>query len=747
MDDPKELAFKFISFQKSLLDVSTNTYNDVIQKIKYSDYFASEARIEEFLHLFIEAIDRRPQSIQLYVNLIRDYLSSNQCFLQLLQEFLFSENDRKSRRIFFLFSLFQQLNIYKIEYILEFIHHLFQEKEYQYMRIHRKLTLTLFCYFLPELYEQCKSQNQLEKYEKYFELFKVAYQSPYFKTLSDVIINFLNDFDELSNNHWTKLKEFRTRGKSYDPAALAIVNDSIDDLKSIIESTNDPIFDHSNHLNGKVPPCIFECCSFLNHNPTYIMYAAFHGSINVFHYLLENGADRTILDDKNRRVEDYAIAGGCKEIIDIVFDLYFKELPVNEQFTVIPNHHEERRRFNRPRRNNPFDIGAERTFQSCSNRIMKRQTHQQPKGQMEVSSNSILDSNNSSLVAQNEQTKIQNQRFYSNYNVAKFNRCGLIEPQIDESIFFECCKCDCLELVVYGVDNALIDVNSINKHGTPAISIACQYGNVEIVRFLSNLHLNHDITKPFLVDLSATDEQEAPPLVRAAMFGQLPVVRYLASRSTSENIGDVDINGGDERETTALIFASMKGYLRMVDFLIKQKNVDLNAMDEYYGPSFVHAAMHGHLDVLQLLATKEKNGLNMRGEYVSFAIIYAANRGYTEVIKYLLTKDDIDLNLTNIYNETVLTSAATGKQLETLKFLVTLNGIDLNQRGPNGNSALLSASVVGALDIVQFLCSLQGVDIHLKNNYEANCLDLAISNKHPLISDYLRTLGLTEREK
>ena len=36
---------------------------------------------------------------------------------------------------------------------------------------------------------------------------------------------------------------------------------------------------------------------------------------------------------------------------------------------------------------------------------------------------------------------------------------------------------------------------------------------------------------------------------------------------------------------------------------------------------------------------------------------------------------------------------------------------------------------------------------NLKNNYEANCLDLAISNKHPLISDYLRTLGLTEREK
>ena len=42
---------------------------------------------------------------------------------------------------------------------------------------------------------------------------------------------------------------------------------------------------------------------------------------------------------------------------------------------------------------------------------------------------------------------------YSNYMVAKFNRFGVIRPKADESVFFESCKADCLELVIFCLHN------------------------------------------------------------------------------------------------------------------------------------------------------------------------------------------------------------------------------------------------------------------------------------------------------
>ena len=770
MNRIRDPANRYIHFQKSILNVSEDNYEQVKSNILESDYLTTTEKTDEFLHLFIECIDKRPRNVSFYLRITKDILSSNQYFMQILKEFLLSLNDRKTSRIHFLFMLYHQLQLISINDIISFILNLFQDKSYQYMRIHRKLTLSLFYWFSPEIKEKLTQQNQSKKFFSYLELLKSAHDSPYFKTLTDINVNFQNDYENLSANNFEKLKIYRQNGMSNDPIAHSI---SKDNLNEFIELSEKLAF--NSKLNGTIQPSVFECCSFLNHHPTYLQYAAYHGSVNVFNYLIEKGADRTVCDHKKRRIEDYAIAGGCKEIIDTVFKLYFNDVSQNK----IPNHeiqrheedHHSRHESSRRKRNNPFEIGAERTFTSCSNRVQKRfiqssfkrqtqeSTNDDDSDNSNSSNNSLLfappnededDNKGTSLLVSNNDDDQSNTNdndenvSYSNYMVAKFNRFGVIRPKADESVFFESCKADCLELVIFCLhnDKNRVDINSIDKNGTPAVSIACQYGNVDVVKYMSNLKSDEH-----QIDLSAQDQTGAPPIVRAASFGQLPVIRFLASRSTNENVGDVDINGADERGTTALVYASMKGYVRIVDFLIRQKNVDLNAMDEYYGPSFVHAAMHGHLDVIKLLATKEKSGLNMRGDYVSFAIIYAANHGYIDVIKYLLTKEDVDLNLKNIYDETVLTSAATGKQLDTIKFLVKLDGIDINQRGPNGNSALLAAASIGDLNIVKFLCNKEGVDVHLLNNYDANALDLAISNKNVEVVDYLKSIGLKKNKE
>ena len=142
-------------------------------------------------------------------------------------------------------------------------------------------------------------------------------------------------------------------------------------LNEIIEISEKLEF--NSKLNGTIQPSVFECCFFLNHYRTYLQYTAYHGSVNVFNYLIEKEVDRTVCDHKKRRIENYSIAGGCKEIIDTVFKIYFNDVSQNKIPSQEIQRHEEdnhsRHESSKRKRNNPFEIGAERTFTSCSNRV------------------------------------------------------------------------------------------------------------------------------------------------------------------------------------------------------------------------------------------------------------------------------------------------------------------------------------------------------------------------------------------
>ena len=687
----KNQAQKYINIQKKMLNINESDYETTLSLLLSSDLISDLDKIEELLHLLIEVVDERPKNTMFYVKITENIILKLPEFKQLLQDFLLSTFDRKTKRVYFLFNLVQN-KIILIDDVLNFIDQLFKDRTLQYMRLQRKLAMYLFYWFSPEF-------SKLENFQKYSEFLKNVHNSPYFKTLTDINLAYIRDFEKLSANDWELHKKYRERGMSYDEVAVAIYNNDVSYFENCLGNGNiDDI------INKTIEPTVFEAGQFLNHFPTCLQYSAFLGSADVFKWLLDHGANRNLCDNKNRRLEDYAIAGGNQEIISIVFKDYDHG---SETIQVVQREVQRGRR----RRNNATDIGAERTFTSCSKRTQKR----------------FLSDENQSQQNQGPQTSISSNG-YSNLIVAKFNRYGVIPPQIDENVFFKCCQYDCFELLIYAIEKGM-NPNLTNKDNIPAITIACQYGNIDIVKFMSQLP---DI------NLSAIDSTGGTPLVRAALYRSLPIVKYLI---TCDN---VDINAGDERGTTAFIFAAMNGDLKMTQFLANQKDVDLNAMDEYVGPAFVHASIHGHLDIIKFLLTKEKNGLNLQGDYITYAIIHAANRGYIDIIKFLQNRDGVNLNIKNLYDENVLTSAANGKQLETLKYLVTIDGLDINLPGPNGNSALCTSAIVGDLEAVKFLCSLPNIDINFKNNYDANALKLAIDNKHMEIADYLRSIGCEE---
>ena len=439
---------KFLLLQKEFLNVVPNTVESITNLILEYNFWNDDSENDEFIHLLMQSIDRRPRNVKLYLQIVENIIKIHPSILLLIKDNLLSTFERKTNRIYFIYLLVKN-DMIKIDDVILFIHQMFKDKAFKYMKLHRKYCLAMYCWFLPEM-----EKDNLNKFEEYKRLLEKSHESPYFKELGNLNIPFLKQYELLKNNDWYLFKKFREGGINPNDVANAIENDEIRDYGDI---------------NTVIEPSLFESCAFLNHYPTLIQYAAFFGSINAFNYLLRKGANTMLLDKKNRKLEDYAIAGGNDEIISIVFQ--------NKSFdqTELPQNIPQSSKSNIAKRRKIMDIGAERTFASCQNRVMKSGGRNNNKYLTQQTEYKPIESKN-----------VNNTNGYSNMMVVKFNRFGVIPANIDEKTFFKACKLNCLEFVIYAVENG-ININCVDNYNNYPITYAAQYGNVDIVKFFSYL--------------------------------------------------------------------------------------------------------------------------------------------------------------------------------------------------------------------------------------------------------------------
>jgi ankyrin repeat protein len=239
---------------------------------------------------------------------------------------------------------------------------------------------------------------------------------------------------------------------------------------------------------------------------------------------------------------------------------------------------------------------------------------------------------------------------------------------------------------------AMIDVFQIvpARDGFPALVLAAQQGNIEVVRLLLNQG----------ADVNATTYNGWTALKAAAASGHTEILRLLLAN------GAMVSTAGGHNSTTALARAVMNNDTEAVLALLGA-GADVNELGfMHHGFAMVgrasalsEALSAGHSKIAALLI---QHGAEVR-------LIHAVMLGDYDRVKTLL-KAGADVNEVGPEGWSPLSEAVTRGHLEIARFLINA-GIDITETGPFGlNTALLVAAATGHTKIVAMLID-RGADV------------------------------------
>lgn len=164
------------------------------------------------------------------------------------------------------------------------------------------------------------------------------------------------------------------------------------------------------------------------------------------------------------------------------------------------------------------------------------------------------------------------------------------------------------------------DVNGLNRIGQAALSVACQYAHIEVVKAL----LRDPET-----DVNLQDQDGETALMKAVDLGHVQVVKALLTRR------DLDLNLVDENGMTALMMC--KGKVKLIKDLLKAK-ADPNVQDVDGWTLLMHACAKGRVKAVQELLKRPNVDLQLMSNDNQTALDLATEKEYARVIDLLQAK-------------------------------------------------------------------------------------------------------------
>ncbi|XP_067660836.1 ankyrin repeat domain-containing protein 50-like [Haliotis asinina] len=268
-----------------------------------------------------------------------------------------------------------------------------------------------------------------------------------------------------------------------------------------------------------------------------------------------------------------------------------------------------------------------------------------------------------------------------------------------------------------------VNVNIRGRGGRRPVMIAAEKGYKEMVELLVRHKAN----------LLLGDRRGDNTLHRACNGGHFDVVKYILS------LNSVDINSRGWNGRRPVMIAAEKGYQEMVE-LLEKHGANLLLSDRRGDNTLHRACCGGHFDVVKYILSLNSVDINSRGWLRRTPVMEAAEKGHKEVVE-LLVKHGADLSLYEKSGRNILHNACYRGLYDIVKYVLSLKSVDINSRGWKKRTPVMVAAERGYKKVVELLVKNEA-NLSLRDEDGKNILDLAHKREHLQIVQYVKSLSI-----
>lgn len=296
-----------ISIQEPIINIDESNFEEILQIILNSVFISTPEKLNQLVKIILVAVEYRPFKIPLIADLCLN-LSNNES----------SENELSQLKPQLLFKIFSSTissyikpeELYFMTVCLE--NGFFSSQDIvasidQYIRDNPEENFGLIKFipwFGPEIDSTRKDLLNIlgDVYDP------DDHDEDEIPPEVDSIIQKIQNREEID---WKYVRKSRINGCGESEINKIIKNDDIDSLQKL---ASDPTFDFDSFLGHS----IYEVSNFCSTDLTILQLSAFYSAIKCFKFLILNEASIDINDSEGKTTAQFAVAGGCNEIIRVL---------------------------------------------------------------------------------------------------------------------------------------------------------------------------------------------------------------------------------------------------------------------------------------------------------------------------------------------------------------------------------------------------------------------------------------------
>lgn len=448
--------------------------------------------------------------------------------------------------------------------------------------------------------------------------------------------------------------------------------------------------------------------SLLKFNPPLYSVSAYYGATKCITAFIQSESDFSIKDRKGLSISDFAVIGGCFDIVKMLskfisFEYSIHHAAQSGNYSIV--------------RFLIQDLKVSKNKLNVENRTpLHCASISGDLGCIKLLANNDYNKRdlygNTALLFAIRSDRIESVKYLM--NIEGIEICPMNDNK--ESIFHFASICEKADILSYILSvcgkSGILDIKRWDFMTLDCYAIENDFDLEDIKA--------KNTDEMLVIDIKTKDGNT--PLMYAAQYKRVQPFNYLMSMGADPTL----VNN---RGRSVLHFASESGSLEIIDILIKTNDVNVNQQDECGVTPLIISVRNGLVDCVQILLKNPKVDPNICDKNGWYPLHYASKLRFTKIVQLLLSKN-IDINCRNNDNETPLYVAAKQGNLEIFKILLDREDVNPNAQDKHGASPLHAAARYNQLEITSLLLNKPNININIQDNEGWTPLHYSVRNAH-----------------